>query len=602
MNENNQIEEDININIIYPQFLSPDNVIDKTEEIDNFLCCLCHGIVCEPVFDKSCHLFCKRCIKLHLSKNNKCPIDNNLLKFEELTDMILIQTLLNNKKIYCNHKKEGCNWNGFYKDYKTHLNTECLKECLYCSNEGCSQKILRENYNEHLKKCSFRKVLCNECKIEILHNKLEEHKKICPKIKINCPHCKKSLQRESIENHIKNECPNTLIECNFKKYGCNEKYKRIEFNNKMKENIEKHFLLGMNYLEDNIKKLNNDIENFNKYKKDTEKTLNDYMVSMTQIANNFTVLNNRINALEGIVKMDNNMMNNSYLGKKRKNIINNSNFIHNNYNIEEGEINNNNNNNKDDNSHNNNYRNNHFFEDQVPFSSNLYVNNNNVNNNNINNNINNNNNNNNLYHKDFQNKHTNNNNNYNIFNNNNSNSIFDLNHLAKGLSIYEHNKIFLKESKTLSHKYVFLNNQFDIYYKDQKEKSFKVKIPTDTVWFAFGLCDKEKVISNKEIFSSENKNFNNGSFLVSTNGFSWNCANEFENNKEITFPKSRSGFYKVVFSPKNKELNFYENNNMIPFTVLHMVTPVTGNTKLTPCLVFLHEGDGCEVNIENFSK
>ena len=62
--------------------------------------------------------------------------------------------------------------------------------------------------------------------------------------KIECiQKCGSELERGMMENHIKNECPNTLFECKFKEFGCDEKIMRKDMEKKMKDDCVKHMLL-----------------------------------------------------------------------------------------------------------------------------------------------------------------------------------------------------------------------------------------------------------------------------------------------------------------------------------------------------------------------
>ena len=94
-------------------------------------------------------------------------------------------------------------------------------------------------------------------------------------------------------------------------------------------------------------------------------------------------------------------------------------------------------------------------------------------------------------------------------------------------------------------------------------------------------------------------NFNNGSFLISINGYSWNCNVLKENNVPINFPNIHDEgiekIFKVVFNPKKFILSFFIKNKNVPFATLTKVLPISGNNVLTPCIVFIFNGDSVEV-------
>ena len=52
---------------------------------------------------------------------------------------------------------------------------------------------------------------------------MEKH---CGRFPIGCPHCGTEIERERLPDHINNECPDVVIDCDYKTFGCSETFKR----------------------------------------------------------------------------------------------------------------------------------------------------------------------------------------------------------------------------------------------------------------------------------------------------------------------------------------------------------------------------------------
>ena len=149
------------------------------------------------------------------------------------------------------------------------------------------------------------------------------------------------------------------------------------------------------------------------------------------------------------------------------------------------------------------------------------------------------------------------------------------------------------------HRFLFAQTSFDVNSYSGKY-SFSVKFHNTSVWIGVGLCDKEQVIANKMKFASPIRNFNHGCYIISSNAYSWNCSISAENNVVIEQNKmpnmTKGSTIDIEFNQKLKTLVFKGNKTV----TLSNVVPITkGNTKLTPCVLFLHTGDSIEMHIKN---
>ena len=525
----------------YEKFLDPSLMIskDNKSEIKEFICYLCKGILYDPVFDKCGHIFCRRCLIFYFKTHDVCPIDKNIIN-KEFSPMILIKNIINSKETYCKNKEKGCNWQGLFKDLPDHLNNICPKEIIQCTFKECKERIERSQLELHKLTCEYRLVKCEDCQNEFPYSVIILHKNLCNKMKIKCnQNCGLILQRDLLKNHIQNDCPNTIVDCLFKKYGCEEKVFRKELRDKLNKNMIKHMSLVIDKFEKDINELKKNQETFfnfiNKFNiiekkiiinKATKKLKNKKSKTNNIIINNN---NNSTNYKNG---------NSKYLNKKRSHhsITQNRSKKDKKEQIpeayEDEEI---------------------YIIDEEQFNREKYT----------------------------------------------KKTYFDIKNLVTGIDIVG-NRITYNSKRKNEHIYVFLDNKFDIDLNDKKEKSFTLKLFCKSSWLAFGLCDKEKVLLNKGKFCMPSiSNFNNGSFLISINGYSWNCNVLKENNVPINFPNIHDEgiekIFKVVFNPKKFILSFFIKNKNVPFATLTKVLPISGNNVLTPCIVFIFNGDSVEV-------
>ena len=147
------------------------------------------------------------------------------------------------------------------------------------------------------------------------------------------------------------------------------------------------------------------------------------------------------------------------------------------------------------------------------------------------------------------------------------------------------------------HRYIFLNKTID---NNSSLYNFRwtVRLLTTSPWLGVGLCDSVQVTKNNFKFSSNDAQRNHGSFLISSNKYSWNCNVSSENNKLISISEMKKGEeIKMEYDLSSKRLCFEINGNTLELTC---VVPAFPGEKLTPCVVFLHKDDAIEVVSANF--
>ena len=147
----------------YIMILDPKNFVDESfAELNDYSCPLCYGILFQPVSDSCNHFFCKKCIKIYNRTNYFCPLDPSV-RLESFNNAEIIQSIINNKFIYCQARGEGCSWKGKVEKYLNHLkkcqlsnikSVFCIEEAkpekMNCIYDGCNEKV--ENMFNHLQK------------------------------------------------------------------------------------------------------------------------------------------------------------------------------------------------------------------------------------------------------------------------------------------------------------------------------------------------------------------------------------------------------------------------------------------------------------------
>ena len=158
-------------------------------------------------------------------------------------------------KVTCPLATRGCEWNATLSEVSQHLDVcqEFLIKCKY----DCGVIIKRWELNNHCnKECLNREVSCEHCQSMIVYKELNQHFKECPEFPLLCPNnCATSLKRKQIDSHIETDCPNTVVECRYERFGCKQVVKRCEMEEHKKTNEMKHLEMTTFFAVDKIEKL-----------------------------------------------------------------------------------------------------------------------------------------------------------------------------------------------------------------------------------------------------------------------------------------------------------------------------------------------------------
>lgn len=513
--------------------------------VADYECPLCEGIFYDPIMDANSHVFCRSCFQSYYSKYKKCPKGKESLDTTQLIPVVIIANII--EKININCPSNTCSWTGQVKDLQNHLDNDCLMVHIICPNKGCKLELLRGELVSHLKECKFREETCIHCGEQCIFSELSTHYISCPKIKIECPQkCGQKIENSLMQKHIEEECLNAEIQCAFENYGCTKckGILRKEQNEKMNSLITNHFLLMLdlfNKQQERIKELENQLKLFT-----NKSNIEDIPQNKKNLVkNSSTILDNKIN-----------------INNKNNNTVFISNSIQPSFPQTFSSINN------------------HVGNNNAHVSVPLVCDDNKAQ----------------LKQKNaFLSRKQN----RNIDDDNQKLESFDIPN-DSNLFFFTNNIVTYFNEKETKHHFHFFPKEIDIN-SEQDVFIITLKLLTETAWIAFGLCDKQQVFLNKNKFVPTNRNINgnHGSFLLSSNNYSWNCKETKENNCKVN--------NNII--QKNKNIIMIYNKRLLTLTfeigeqktTLTKVSPVVvRNTKLTPCVLFLHNGDSIEYINSNY--
>ncbi|XP_023686168.2 TNF receptor-associated factor 5 [Paramormyrops kingsleyae] len=224
--------------------------VEKLEE--QYMCPSCGRVVLNPHQTGCGHIFCYQCIRAFLEggATPTCPIDNSVIKANEVFQDNCCKREISNLEIYCTNSP-SCSQKVTLCRLQDHLKI-CPFESLQCTNSGCPDVLLRKDLEKHLSsKCTYRMEPCPHCQKHYMLIQLMDHEStICPAVKVQCPHnCQQMIKRHKLKDHY-HECPEVVTDCIYKKYGCCVREKRVKVQVHEDAALNDHLLL---VLESNTK-------------------------------------------------------------------------------------------------------------------------------------------------------------------------------------------------------------------------------------------------------------------------------------------------------------------------------------------------------------
>ena len=561
---------------IYKKYLDIEDFVPESRQaIIEYICHLCNGVVKHPLIDNCSlgHIFCKECLYIRLSENKLCPLSQEELNNTKFSEIKLVSNIIDKQTVYCKNRIYNCSWIGPLTRLDNHLQLECEKTQVSCRNFNCDYNDFKENLAGHLLRCEFRMIQCSNCSIDVQYNTFQDHLNQCPRVEINCSkNCGSVIFRSDILEHIQNFCDNTLIYCPFYNYGCTTGIQRKYLQDHNIKGNSDHHIMAINTIEKANYELIARISILEKNNLQYKEVMRNTEIAFDKLIEKLSTFYNSIeeekeiglkNKRERTEDLEH--INNENTNKKRKlkkcsqiqefDALPKFNDETMNPQKKENELIIPTENNQQENNRNevktDKLKKKANENEKITFESAK----------------------NELPNKSLLSTVT--------FDKNAAYNV-DLENISKGININMLSVIC--DNDTLNkYKFAFLN--VDIKSINLK---WRVKLNVNSTWMAFGICKKELVISNKYKFASNKEGFDHGCFLLSTNGYLWNCNVKSENDKEIkNFP--------VIYKGDEVSLQYHTNLNEL---ILRMkqnewkLTQVQSNdNQLVPCFLFLHKSD-----------
>ena len=280
-NKINETERKITSRPQYPIYCNISN-IDKNyiPIVNKLICNLCKGILYKPIQDKCNHLYCERCYNIFCpNPPYKCFLKG--LIYEKPILINGLKLIFKEMNISCPNK---CDWKGTYEELNEHKKN-CWFEFIKCPFENCPYDIMRKYLENHKSSCIYRIEKCKYCNEIMQYLNLENHYLKCNKFPVDCEYsCGKKIKRNEMEYHKINECENTILDCQYKFYGCNLQYKRKNMDKHYKDNVEVHLKIFENFMNKYIPVLN-EIESVFLKKKRSSVNKNNNVIFLTEEEN-----------------------------------------------------------------------------------------------------------------------------------------------------------------------------------------------------------------------------------------------------------------------------------------------------------------------------
>ena len=211
-------------------------------------CSICLLIPREPHLISCCgHNFCKSCIEC---VKTRCPLCNEN-RFSVMRNKGLERTL-QDLAVQCTLSKDGCEWTGQLRSLEQHLGdseTSCGYVEVKCSH-GCGKYLRRHSVRRHEQdECPKRPYSCDYCRdfAATFEEVADKHWPECSCYPVSCPNnCSPyAVERKDLERHLSDDCPLTVVKCDFHYAGCDVQLPRKDMPAHFKENFVHLTLLAV---------------------------------------------------------------------------------------------------------------------------------------------------------------------------------------------------------------------------------------------------------------------------------------------------------------------------------------------------------------------
>ncbi|XP_078342900.1 TNF receptor-associated factor 5-like isoform X1 [Oculina patagonica] len=214
-------------------------------------CPVCRSTMKDPVQIVGCgHRLCKICMESWLRRPSPtCPVDRQPLSREKIFPDAACHREILDFTVKCPHF--GCSWTGELCAAEEHQ-SECPFKVVKCPNPGCTEKLIKQDLHGHMTfECFWRKTICEYCQESFIVIQEREHFSVCPKFPVQCTNnCGlREIPRDKLDVHVRDECPATEIQCEYKNLGCGEVFPRSNAKNHSETRVESHLNLALRGLD-----------------------------------------------------------------------------------------------------------------------------------------------------------------------------------------------------------------------------------------------------------------------------------------------------------------------------------------------------------------
>ena len=213
---------------------------------DDFCCKKC-CLTARKLSITSCcgETYCHACIADTQQQGKPCPVCGEI-EFS-ITQHIKFQKKVNEFLVYCSLKERVCGWSGPLKELDSHLDPDqdnCQYVDVICPL-NCQQTISKNKVEQHVaQECTKREYVCQYCNFKATHEEVVDiHFPECKYVPLQCPNlCGVTFERDFLEDHMQ-ICRLEEIGCEFSGVGCEERFRREDQEDHIRQNSQKHLTL-----------------------------------------------------------------------------------------------------------------------------------------------------------------------------------------------------------------------------------------------------------------------------------------------------------------------------------------------------------------------
>ncbi|KAK4166202.1 hypothetical protein QBC43DRAFT_314217 [Cladorrhinum sp. PSN259] len=202
-------------------------VLDYADNVDETLLCpVCRTAFHSPIITSCGHTFCAACINRALEIQPTCPIDrkpiNKTNDFHQ--PPLIIKEQLDRLKVKCPNK--GCDEICSREHLEGHYEHRCEYTQVLCPSSWCDKRIGRRYLTTE---CMHREEPCQYCGESVPEVDLGDHYDyVCTGATSRCEWCEAAVVHHRLEKHVKEDCPETEVDCKWFPIGCKVSDKRFK--------------------------------------------------------------------------------------------------------------------------------------------------------------------------------------------------------------------------------------------------------------------------------------------------------------------------------------------------------------------------------------